>query len=232
MKILMVLTSAKGGTDLSGFCSAYYTLTDLGATVILATLSGGSARLSKPSPQLIAADPLVRRYSADTALIGQLAHTIRLATTGQFFYDAVCYPDGCGWLDVSVTDGTSGFLIANFFKHHKPMAFIGFGMAVLLGVRDPWGKPLLAGKKIAVAVPDNVVDQTASLIHAFKNMIENSGAVLVPGASLVHDDILITGQPGQAGAAVRLVMDMLAAGCRDHIFDTSFPLPEAKGQEV
>lgn len=226
MKILMVLTSTgesgegkkKTGTDIQDLCTAYYALKDAGAEIILTTPKGGLAPIDPVSLEQNTDHQQVCRYHNDAAFKQQLADTIRLGITGQFFYDGALYPGGSGVLRDLMMNDTSLDLVANFYKHHKPIAFIGHGIAALLGVLDPWGKPLLKEKKIITPVK-NASDPLAVLAI---NKIESSGAQVLTGPVVIHDDILITAQQGSAGEAATLMLKMLATGSLTHVFPDSF----------
>lgn len=205
MKVLMVLTSTRKpgnsdyetGLDIEDFASAYYELADAGAQITLATPKGGIASVDPASLSSRAQDPNVRRYLKDERLQWQLANTIRLETTGQLFYDAVFYPGGPGVLWDLVQDDTSVFLVANFYKHHKPMAFVGQGVAALLGVLDPWGDILLKGKNIAASAQ-------------LEEKVKCAGANLSDSSTpVVHDDVIITGRHGMAADAAKMMIRML-----------------------
>jgi len=205
MKVLMVLTSTRKlgdsdyetGLDIEDFASAYYELADAGAQVTLATPKGGIAPVDPASLSSGAQNPHVCRFLKDESLQWQLANTIRLETTGQFFYDAVFYPGGPGMLSDLVRDDTSVFLVANFYKHHKPMAFVGQGVAALLGVLDPWGGILLKGKHISAS-------------EQLKKQLKLSGAKLnESSAPVVQDDVIITGGHGMAADAAKMMIRML-----------------------
>jgi len=77
------------------------------------------------------------------------------------------------------------------------MAFVGQGVAALLGVLDPWGGILLKGKHISAS-------------EQLKKQLKLSGAKLnESSAPVVQDDVIITGGHGMAADAAKMMIRML-----------------------
>ncbi|MGV1867304.1 MULTISPECIES: hypothetical protein [unclassified Rhizobium] len=104
MKILIVLTSCgqvpnsdrKTGTWLEEFAAPYYAFKDAGATVVIASVSGGAAPIDPMSEETTAQSDATRRFAADADANYALSKTTALSAINAGDYDAVFYSGGLG----------------------------------------------------------------------------------------------------------------------------------------
>jgi len=206
--ILFVLTSNdslgstgnKTGFWIEEFAAPYYTLTDAGHKVTLASPKGGHPPIDPSSASENAATAATQRFDKDKATQEKLANTRQLATIKQEDYDAVFYPGGHGVLWDLVEDKTSIKLIEDFYNNHKPVAFVCHAPAVLKNVKNSSNEPLVKGKKVTgfTNEEEEAVQLTNVVPFLLEDMLKTNGGIYSkiedwqPYA--IEDGLLITGQ--------------------------------------
>lgn len=224
MKVLMVLTShselgktgRKTGFWVEEFAAPYYVLADAGAEITLASPKGGQPPIDPKSESPDAQTAATLRFDRDKELKEKLAHTLQLNTVNEMHYDAVFYPGGHGPLWDLANDSASIALIADFYTHHKPVAFVCHAPGVLLKVKLPDGRPLVKGK--VVTGFSNTEEEAVQLTDIVPFLVEDElkklGGLYSKGPDwgpyVRQDGLLITGQnPASSEQAAKLLLKAL-----------------------
>ena len=225
MRVLIVLTSHdqlgdtgnKTGFWLEEFAAPYYRLKDAGAELVLASPKGGQPPLDPKSHEPDAQTDATRRFDADPAAQAELANTHKLSDVDANDFDAVFYPGGHGPLWDLSNDPASIDLIKGFLTQNKPVAAVCHAPAVLVGVTDAGGEPIVRGKRVtgfsnseeaAVGLTDVVPflleDKLAALGGSYESADDWHSKVVVDG-------LLITGQnPASSEAVADALLEKLA----------------------
>jgi putative intracellular protease/amidase len=224
MKVLMVLTShselgntgQKTGFWIEEFAAPYYVLEDAGVEITIASPKGGQPPIDPKSELADAQTPATDRFNKDKALQDKLAHSVKLSTVGQIFFDGVFYPGGHGPLWDLANDDASIYLIHNFLKHNKPVAFVCHAPGVLIKVKDQNGDPLVKGKNVtgfsdAEEAAVNLTDVVPFLLEdELKKLGGNYSKGPDWGSFVLKDGLLITGQnPASSEDTARLLLKTL-----------------------
>jgi putative intracellular protease/amidase len=205
--ILFVLTSNdslgstgnKTGFWIEEFAAPYYTLTDAGHNVTLASPKGGQPPIDPNSATDDAATPATQRFDKDEATQKKLANTHKLDSVKQEDYDAVFYPCGHGVLWDLVEDQNSINLIESFYNNNKPVAFVCHAPAVLKNVKSK-NEPLVKGKKVTGFTNEEeaAVQLTDVVPFLLEDMLKANGGDYSKIGDwqpyAVEDGLLITGQ--------------------------------------
>lgn len=221
MNILMVLTShaalgdtgRKTGFWLEEFAAPYYVFKDAGATLTLASPKGGQPPLDPKSDEADAQTEATRRFKADDAAQGALAHTVKLADVQPSVFDAVFYPGGHGPLWDLAEDPHSKALIESLYAAGKPVAAVCHAPAVLRHTQSADGSPLVQGK--AVTGFSNSEEKASQLLDVVPflvqdMLVENGGRYSCAPDWQPHvltDGNLITGQnPASSAPAAQALL--------------------------
>ncbi|TDR18459.1 type 1 glutamine amidotransferase domain-containing protein [Marinicella litoralis] len=224
MKVLFVLTShddlgdtgEKTGFWLEEFASPYYTFTDAGVRVTLASPKGGQPPKDPKSDNTDAQTEATHRFNGDSTAQQELASTMKLADVNAADFDAVFYPGGHGPLWDLYQDENSIGLIEQFIAAEKPVAAVCHAPAVLLQARKPNGEPLVKGKKVTGF--SNSEEQGVGLTDVVPYMLEDE--LKANGAQYqkvddwqvlsITDGLLVTGQnPGSSEAVAKGLLKLL-----------------------
>jgi putative intracellular protease/amidase len=226
MKILIVLTShdqlgdtgRTTGFWLEELAAPYYTFTDAGAQIVLASPKGGQPPLDPKSNEPDFQTDLTRRFEADPAATAQLAATVRLDSVNQGDFDAVFYPGGHGPLWDLANDSHSIALIESFIAANKPVALVCHAPGVLRDVKAADGSPLVAGKKVTgfTNSEEAGVGLTDVVPFLVEDMLQAAGGQYSKGpdwgSHVVSDGLLITGQnPGSSAETAAVLVKHLGA---------------------
>ncbi len=226
MKVLMVLTShselgntgKKTGFWIEEFAAPYYTLFDAGVAITLASPNGGQPPVDPKSEAADAQTPATKRFYADNALIDKVATTLKLSKVHEADYDGVFYPGGHGPLWDLANDTNSIALIADFYQHNKPVAFVCHAPAALVKVLLPNGDPLVKGKNITSF--SNTEEAAVQLTDVVPFLLEDELVKLGAhynkttdwGSYTQQDGWLITGQnPASSEAVAKLLLMAIVA---------------------
>lgn len=208
MNVLFVLTShdklgdteKKTGFWVEEFANPYYTLTDKGVNVTLATPKGGKAPIDPSSTTEDATTEATERYNKDTEAQNKINNTKVLAEINPKDYDAVFYPGGHGPLWDLANDKHSITLIETFNKQNKPIAFVCHAPAALKGVKNEDGSALVKGKKVTgfTNSEEKAVGLTDVVPFLVEDMLKENGGIYSKGddwsVHVLQDGNLITGQ--------------------------------------
>lgn len=224
MKILIVLTShselgdtgQKTGFWIEEFAAPYYTLTDAGAEVVLASPKGGQPPIDPKSEAEESQTAATRRFYEDTTLQNKLAHTLHLSEVSIEGFDAVFYPGGHGPLWDLTTDEDSIRLVENFWAANKPVAAVCHAPAVLLNAKVTNGDPLVKGKKVTgfTNTEEEAVQLTEVVPFLLEDELKSKGGIYSKKEDwapyVVKDGLLITGQnPASSEKAAEELLELL-----------------------
>ncbi|KFF15195.1 type 1 glutamine amidotransferase domain-containing protein [Chryseobacterium sp. JM1] len=223
-KVLFVLTSHEqlGETGLKTgfwseeFAAPYYSLTDAGVQVTLASPLGGRPPLDPKSELPDFQTDETRRFDADEALQERLSHTLKLSEVKEEDYDAVFYPGGHGPLWDLTNDENSIALIEAFYRKGKPVAAVCHAPGVLRFVKNEDGTPLVQGKQVTgfANSEEDAVQLTDIVPYLVEDELKKLGGIYSKTEDwqsyVVKDGHLLTGQnPGSSIAVAQKLLDLL-----------------------
>ncbi|WP_231426603.1 type 1 glutamine amidotransferase domain-containing protein [Pedobacter sp. Leaf250] len=206
-KVLFVLTSHDelGNTGLkTGFWSEelaapYYTLTDKGVDVVLASVKGGQPPIDPKSEDPSFQTDTTRRMDKDSVLLEKLKNTAPLTEVKMEDYDAVFYPGGHGPLWDLAESAVSQKLIVDFYEANKPVAFVCHAPGVLKDVKVG-GEYLVKNKKVTgfTNTEEDAVQLTNVVPFLVEDVLKKNGGLYSKiddwNPYAVVDGLLITGQ--------------------------------------
>ncbi len=210
-KVLFVVTShdqlgstgKKTGLWIGEFAAPYYTLSDAGYTITVASPKGfGPIDPFSQEPQFATA--ATRRFDADEALQAKLKKTVLLSSVSESEYDAIFFPGGHGPMWDLAEDLTVAKLIETFYQHGKPVSLLCHGSVALKHAKAANGEPLIKGRKVAGFTngEEDGVGLTQAVPFLTENLLRSLGADYQKGndwsAFSVVDGLLITGQNPQS----------------------------------
>jgi putative intracellular protease/amidase len=225
-KILMVLTShdqlgntgKKTGFWIEEFAAPYYTFTDKGVKVTLASPKGGQPPIDPKSDEPQAQTPATIRFKKDLQLQEILSHTHKLSEVKADDYDAVFYPGGHGPLWDLAIDKNSIKLIEDFYNSQKPVAMVCHAPASLKNVKALNGEPLVKGRKVTgfTNEEEEAVQLTKVVPFLVEDMLKEHGAHFEKKGAfkpfVIEDGLLITGlNPASSEPAAEKLMAVLDA---------------------
>lgn len=226
MNVLFVLTSHdqlgntghKTGFWIEEFATPYYTLTDAGVIVTLASPKGGQPPIDPKSDAPENQTESTKRFKADEALKEKLSLTLKLSDSFADEFDAVFFPGGHGPMWDLNKDADVIRLVQNFYKQNKPVAAVCHGPAALLNAKGDDGELLIKGKKVTGFT--NTEEETVKLTEVVPFLLED--ALKSAGAEYskkddwqsytVQDSLLLTGQnPASSEQVAKNLLRMLKA---------------------
>jgi len=226
MEILFVLTShdqlgttgERTGFWLEEFAAPYYTLSDAGAIITLASPEGGKPPIDPKSTLPENQTEATHRFEADDSAQALLAVTRKLADMSASAFDAIFFPGGHGPMWDLAVDTTSIALIEAFAKVGKPVAAVCHAPVALTNARGPDGKFLVSGKRVTGF--SNEEEQAIGLASVVPFLLEDRirergglyrrGPLWTPHVEV--DGKLVTGQnPASSVPVARSLLDLLRA---------------------
>ena len=206
-KVLFVLTSHDelGNTGLkTGFwteelAAPYYTLSDKGVEITLASPKGGQPPIDPKSEDPSSQTDATRRMDNDVVLKEKLKNTHKLAEVKSEDFDAVFYPGGHGPLWDLAEDKVSQQLIVDFYTNDKPVAFVCHAPGVLKDVKID-GEYLVKGKNVTgfTNTEEEAVQLTDVVPFLVEDMLKKNGGVYSKiedwSPYAIVDGRLVTGQ--------------------------------------
>ena len=224
MNVLMVLTShdqlgatgLKTGFWLEEFAAPYFTLLDAGASITLASPSGGQPPLDPKSDEPDFQTEATARFKGDIDAQARLANTQKLSQVIVEDFDAVMYPGGHGPLWDLKDDTHSIAIIESMLAADKPVATVCHAPAVLLNAKSASGVPVVTGKKVTGF--SNSEESAVQLTDVVPFLLEDE--LVAQGAEysktedwhpyVVSDGLLITGQnPASSEAVAKALLGIL-----------------------
>ncbi|WP_439883271.1 type 1 glutamine amidotransferase domain-containing protein [Pontibacter sp. MBLB2868] len=224
MKVLIVLTShaelgdtgKKTGFWVEEFAAPYYTLSDAGVDITIASPKGGQPPIDPSSESPDAQTKATKRFYEDKELQEKLSKSKKLSEIKAEDYDAVFYPGGHGPLWDLANDKDSINLIEKFYAQGKPLALVCHAPAALAKVKDSEGEPLVKGKKVTGFT--NSEEKAVQLTDIVPFLVEDKLKELGGNYSkaddwqsyVLKDGLLITGQnPASSEGAAEELLKML-----------------------
>ena len=222
--ILIIATSAKRMSDgettglwLEELTTPYYAFRDAGASVTLASISGGEIPVDARSlAEEDEREASVQRYMEDPSAQSAVAETPRFDSLDPSDFDAIFLPGGHGTMFDFPDNPDLARLIETFDRDGKLIAAVCHGPAAFAGPTRRDGTPLIAGRKVAaftdseeraVGLDKSVPFLLASRLKAL-GADHHSAPDFQPFA--VQDNNLITGQnPQSAEKVAQMVLDAL-----------------------
>jgi len=224
LNVLLVLTShdqlgdtgEKTGFWVEEFAAPYYTLLDQGVKITVASPKGGKAPIDPSSKTEANQTEATERFNNDKDAQQIVENTVKLESIKAADFNAVFYPGGHGPLWDLTEDKTSIALIEDFNEQEKPMAFVCHAPAVLKGVKNTEGEPLVKGKKVTgfTNTEEEAVQLTDVVPFLVEDMLKENGGIYSKGDNwsvhVVEDGNLITGQnPASSELAAELLLKKL-----------------------
>lgn len=225
MKVLVVLTShdqlgrtgRRTGFWLEEFAAPYYVLKDAGATVTLASPRGGQPPLDPSSDLPEYQTDATRRFRADPAAQGELAHTRVLGPLSANDFDAVFYPGGHGPMWDMPDNEQSIALIEAFVRAGKPVGAVCHAPAALVNVRAPSGEYLLKQRRVTgfSNTEEAAVGLSAVVPFLLEDRLRERGGLYGRAADWAPhvevDGQLVTGQnPASSAPAAEVLLKLTA----------------------
>ncbi|WP_018615573.1 type 1 glutamine amidotransferase domain-containing protein [Segetibacter koreensis] len=227
MNVLFVLTSHdqlgntghKTGFWIEEFATPYYTLTDAGVNVTLASPKGGQPPIDPKSDAPENQTESTKRFKQDEALKEKLSLTMKLSDIFADEFDAIFFPGGHGPMWDLNKDPNVVRLVQNFYKQNKPVAAVCHGPAALLNAKGDNGEPLIKGKKVTGFT--NTEEEAVQLTNVVPFLLED--ALKAAGGEYtkkedwksytVQDGLLLTGQnPASSEQVAKDLLQLLKAG--------------------
>jgi putative intracellular protease/amidase len=224
MNVLFVLTSHnqlgdtvhKTGFWIEEFATPYYTLTDAGLIVTLASPKGGQPPIDPKSDAPENQTDSTKRFKHDEALQEKLSLTLRLSDSFADEFDAVFFPGGHGPMWDLHSDPNVVRLVQNFYKQNKPVAAVCHGPAALLNAKGEDGELLIKGKKVTgfTNTEEEAVQLTKVVPFLLEDALKQAGAVYSRkedwSSYTVQDGLLLTGQnPASSEAVAKELLSIL-----------------------
>ncbi len=215
-RVLIVVTShdkmgninRETGLWLGEFAAPYYTLTDAGVQVTIASPKGGQAPIDTFSLNKAFETDATKRYQSDPATQARLSKTVKLSSVSEKDYDAIFYPGGHGPMWDLAEDKTSEKLIEKFYNDNKIISFVCHGPVALKHAVDKTGTPIVKGKTVAGFTngEEEAVGLTKVVPFLTEDLLKQLGGNYQKGADwtpfAVQDGLLITGQNPQSAQLV------------------------------
>ena len=225
MKILMVLTShdtlgdtsRKTGFWLEEFAAPYYTFSDAGVDLTLASPKSGQPPIDPKSDLQENQTPAMTRFKQDPAAQKVLANTVKLADMRSKDFDTIFYVGGHGPMWDLVDNPVSIALIESFYNSGKPVAAVCHSPAVFHRVMYQ-GVPLVKGKRVTGFTngEEEEVHLTKVVPFLVEDELKRVGALFekVPNWQpfAIVDGRVITGQnPASSTVAAKTLLNYLSA---------------------
>ena len=207
-KVLFVLTShdelgdtgLKTGFWIEEFAAPYYTLSDKGINITIASPKGGQPPIDPKSDTPEASTPATARFKTDAVTQEKLAHTLMLVNIRETDFDAIFFPGGHGPLWDLAIDKNSIHLIESFYRNNKPVATVCHAPGVLKNAKNTLGEPLVKGKKVTGFTNEEeaAVKLTEVVPFLVEDMLKENGGEYSKVDNwqpyAIQDGLLLTGQ--------------------------------------
>ena len=222
MRLLIMITSAdqmpstgaRTGVSLDSFACGYFAATDSGLDVTICSPLGGAAAIDPlTSSDRHSPTPIVRRFNGDHRAREIFSDALPLAEICASDFSGAYVPDGLGALFDLATNPDAQRLLTWLHDAGRPCALVGYGLAALLELVTPDGRPLAAGLRLTC--PDEA-EAAAAGGPRLDQALAQRGASLVAGpprgALIVQDGTWITGQNTASSEAVAGALVLALAG--------------------
>ncbi|MBT2134518.1 type 1 glutamine amidotransferase domain-containing protein [Croceibacterium sp. LX-88] len=222
----MILTSAStmGDSDnatglwFEELATPYFAFIDAGASVSLASISGGAAPIDPRSVKARGENEAsVDRFLSDETASGALNDTIPVTAIDTARYDAVFLPGGHGTMWDLPESAELASLLSKMWADGKAVAAVCHGPAGLVNARDKTGEPLVSGRRVtgfsdseerAAGLDKEVPFLLETRLRELGGLYE-CAADFQPFA--IADGRLVTGQnPASSALTAKLTLEALA----------------------
>lgn len=218
-RVLVVATSAhtcgtlprKTGYWLGEVAHFIYPMLAAGHAVEFVTPLGGTPPLDAKSD--LKWDRSAQKFRKDSALWNRFNHSKTPDQVKAEDYDAIYYAGGHGAMVDLPYHPQLVDLAANLYKAGKPVAAVCHGVAALLEIKTPEGKPLVAGRKVTgfTNTEEKLVGLTNAVPYLLEDELVKRGAIMDKGLPFlpraIIDGHLITGQnPGSTKAVAKKLL--------------------------
>ena len=208
MRLLIMVTSCDRipssrkatGVSLDSFASGYFAARDAGLDVTVCSPLGGAAPIDPQSSSRRRADtPIAQRFNADRSAREVFFDALPLAEICPGDFTGAYVPDGLGALWDLADDADARRLMTHLHDAGHPCGLVGFGVAALLGLLAPDGRPLVVGRRLTGPTPAEarVAGLPEGTIQLDQSLCE-LGAHYIAGPNGVphveQDGLWITGQ--------------------------------------
>lgn len=214
---LMGGTGEKTGVWLEELTTPYYTFKDAGYNVEIVSVSGGDIPID---PRSIGDDQKkeesVARYFEDEALQAAVKNTKSASEIDASQYAAVFFPGGHGTMWDYPNNPVLAKIVNDTLNDGRIVAAVCHGPAVLVGVEDENGTPLVKGRTLATFTDaeEDAVGLTDAVPFLLETKLRELGANVKTVENFaplsVVDGNLVTGQnPASAGPVALDVIQLL-----------------------
>ena len=216
-RILMIVTSSNrmGNTDkptglwAEELAVPYYALVDAGASVVIASTTGGKAPIDPGSVKAKGAnDPAVERMLADPALQAMIENTQPILDVKIEGFDAIFFPGGHGTMWDLPTHSGVKMAVESAYGSGKFIASVCHGAAGLVSAVGNDGQPMVRGKRVNsfTDAEEREVGLAGVVPFMLESRLRELGGVFEGAdnwqAFAIRDGQLITGQNPQSSAKV------------------------------
>jgi putative intracellular protease/amidase len=225
-KVLMIATShsklgntnEQTGVWLEELAAPYYTFTDAGAIVTIASPKGGIVPLDPKSELAEWQTEFTKRFMADDEAVYSLQNAQVLATVNADDFDLLFFPGGHGPMWDLGYNADAAKIIRAFNADEKPIGLVCHGVVALLGAIDASGKSIAAGKRLTSFSnrEEAAVGLTDVVPFLLEESLKNEGAIYRKGTDfesfIIEDGNLVTGQnPASSLAAAQKAIELIKA---------------------
>jgi putative intracellular protease/amidase len=207
------------GVWLEELTTPYYAFVDAGYDVTIASVSGGDIPIDPRSTgEDQKKEDSVARYFNDVSLQEAIKNTTSAEDIDMNQYAAVFFPGGHGTMWDYPDNPTLANIITTALDNEKPVAAVCHGPAVLVGVENENGEPIVKGRKISAFTDSEeaAVGLTEEVPFLLETRLRELGANLVTVEDFqplsVVDGLIVTGQnPASAAPVAADVIKLLEA---------------------
>lgn len=225
-KILMIITSAAtmghGGKPtglwFEELATPYYTFVDAGASVTIASISGGPGPIDPRSVKAKGENEAsVDRFLGDDAASKALKDTVPVDQVDAGGYDAVFLPGGHGTMWDLPKSTALASLLSKAWADGKVVAAVCHGPAGLVNAKAENGEPLVKDRRVTgfSDTEERAVGLEATVPFLLESRLRELGGKYESVADFqpfaIADGRLVTGQnPASSAPTAKLVLEALA----------------------
>lgn len=214
---IMGNTGEPTGVWLEELTTPYYEFIDAGYEVKIASVSGGNIPIDPRSTgEDQKSEPSVARYLEDETLQAAVKNTPSAGEIDASKYDAIFFPGGHGTMWDYPDNSELAKIITDALSDNRVVAAVCHGPAVLVGVQDENGDPLVKGRKVSTFTDseERAVGLEDAVPFLLETRLRELGADVITAddfqALSVVDGTLVTGQnPASAKAVAADVIKLL-----------------------
>jgi putative intracellular protease/amidase len=207
-------TGKQTGFYFDEMATPYWSMTDAGISVDIASIQGGNAPIDASSiGKEGERKPAVQRSLDDAPTMDKLVNTLKVSEVNPHEYNAVFLAGGHGTM-WDFTDASLAALIGRAFDSGAIISTVCHGPAGLVHAKRANGRPVVEGHKINAFTneEEEAVGLTNEVPFLLETELRNRGAKFENSGKFqshaVRDGQLVT---GQNPASVKAVADLLVA---------------------